>query len=62
MNYVYDLADRKTGAEKFVDHLMAIYDDSMRTSNPSWHAGKQMFEKRWDYKNKDITGFKKELI
>ncbi|MCD6459742.1 hypothetical protein J7L67_03640 [bacterium] len=48
--------------EKFVDHLMQIYDDSKRSQNPSWHAGRNMFENKREYKDKDTSGFKKELI
>ncbi len=53
--------DDRTGVEKFVDHLMQIYDDSMGSSNPSWHAGRSMFKSRYGYKSEDISGFKPEL-
>ena len=48
--------DYKTGVEKFVDHLMQIYDDSIRSSNPSWHAGRNMFGNRYEYESEDISG------
>lgn len=53
--------DYRTGVEKFVDHLMQIYDDSIRSSNPSWHAGRRMFKKRYGYESKDISGFNPKL-
>ncbi|MCP5463233.1 MAG: hypothetical protein H7A34_08750 [bacterium] len=53
--------DYKTGVEKFVDHLMQIYDDSIRSSNPSWHAGRNMFGNRYEYESEDISGFDPRL-
>lgn len=55
-------SNQKTGVQKFVDHLMKIYDDSIRSSNPSWQAGIKMFKNRYGYKNRDTSGFKKKLI
>ena len=53
--------DYRSGVEKFVDHLMQIYDDSIRSSNPSWHAGRRMFKKRYGYESEDISGFNPNL-
>ncbi|MCB1196178.1 hypothetical protein KDK77_08330 [bacterium] len=50
-----------SGVKSFVDYLMKIYDDSMRSTNPSWKAGREMFENKTEYRNEDITGFKPEL-
>lgn len=63
MPYSYELDNRKTGVKKFIDHLMEIYDDSIRSSNPSWKAGRRMFDNKLSYyeKNKDYSGFKSEL-
>ncbi len=62
MPYSYKLDNRKTGVKKFIDRLMGIYDDSIRSSNPSWKAGRRMFKNRYEYKDKDVSGFKPELI
>ncbi|GEM_PF-2481744 len=61
MDYPQQTASRKTGVDKFVDYLMQIYDDSINTSNPSWQAGRKMFQNRYGYNDSDISGFNPAL-